>query len=103
MKWKTISRFAFIDTLLVPLRIGNNLDGIRAYFLARSWTPFRLPVFILGMLLAAGGCTRGSIQFIHIIHIKLRSEKQSADGILVPGLFYVTYSLEYVLKDFTPK
>ena len=33
--------------------LGNNLDGIRAYFCARSWTPFRLPVFILGMVLAA--------------------------------------------------
>jgi len=33
--------------------LGNDLDGIRAYFLARSWTPFRLPVFLLGVLFAA--------------------------------------------------
>ena len=33
--------------------LGSDVDGIRAYFLARSWTPFRLPVFLLGVLFAA--------------------------------------------------
>jgi peptidoglycan/LPS O-acetylase OafA/YrhL len=33
--------------------LGSDVDGIRAYFLARSWTPFRLPVFLLGSLFAA--------------------------------------------------
>ena len=33
--------------------LGSDVDGIRAYFLARSWTPFRLPVFVLGALFAA--------------------------------------------------
>ena len=33
--------------------LGSDIDGIRAYFIARSWTPFRLPVFFLGMLFGA--------------------------------------------------
>ena len=33
--------------------LGSDVDGIRAYFLARSWTPFRLPVFLLGSLFGA--------------------------------------------------
>jgi hypothetical protein len=28
------------------------MDGVRAYFCARAWTPFRLPVFMLGMVMA---------------------------------------------------
>ena len=31
--------------------LGSDVDGIRAYFLARSWTPFRLPAFLLGTCL----------------------------------------------------
>ena len=33
--------------------LGSDVDGIRAYFLARSWTPFRMPVFLLGALFGA--------------------------------------------------
>lgn len=37
----------------VVTELGSDIDGIRAYFIARSWTPFRLPVFFLGMLFGA--------------------------------------------------
>ena len=37
----------------VVTELGSDIDGIRAYFVARSWTPFRLPVFLLGVLFAA--------------------------------------------------
>ena len=33
--------------------LGSDVDGIRAYFLARSWPPFRAPVFLLGALFGA--------------------------------------------------
>ena len=33
--------------------LGNDLDGMRAYFIARSWPLFRLPVFLMGVLFAA--------------------------------------------------
>ena len=33
--------------------LGSDVADVAAYFLARSWTPFRLPVFLLGSLFAA--------------------------------------------------
>jgi hypothetical protein len=41
------------DGEVIVSELGNDFDGIRAYFIARSWTPFRLPVFMVGTLLAA--------------------------------------------------